>query len=50
MRRHDANVDILPPRFLSDAEGVEILKTWLSTGFAGGRHRRRVAKIEREHG
>jgi ribose 5-phosphate isomerase B len=50
-REHnDANVLILPARFLSDAEGVEILKTWLETEFAGGRHQRRVAKIEREHG
>ncbi|HJR51135.1 MAG TPA: RpiB/LacA/LacB family sugar-phosphate isomerase, partial [Gemmatimonadales bacterium] len=50
-REHnDANVLILPARFLSEAEGVEILKTWLETEFAGGRHERRVAKIEREHG
>jgi ribose 5-phosphate isomerase B len=50
-REHnDANVLILPARFLSEAEGVEILKTWLETGFAGGRHQRRVAKIEREQG
>jgi ribose 5-phosphate isomerase B len=50
-REHnDANVLILPARFLSDAEGVEILKTWLDTEFTGGRHQRRVAKIEREHG
>jgi ribose 5-phosphate isomerase B len=50
-REHnDANVLILPARFLSDAEGVEILKIWLETGFAGGRHERRVAKIEWEHG
>jgi ribose 5-phosphate isomerase B len=50
-REHnDANVLILPARFLSETEGVEILKTWLDTEFAGGRHSRRVAKIEREHG
>jgi ribose 5-phosphate isomerase B len=50
-REHnDANVLILPARFLSEAEGVEILKAWLDTEFAGGRHQRRVAKIEREHG
>jgi ribose 5-phosphate isomerase B len=48
-REHnDANVLILPARFLSEAEGVEILKTWLETAYAGGRHERRVAKIERE--
>jgi ribose 5-phosphate isomerase B len=50
-REHnDANVLILPARFLGDAEGVEILKIWLETEFAGGRHQRRVAKIEWEHG
>jgi ribose 5-phosphate isomerase B len=50
-REHnDANVLILPARFLGAAEGVEILKIWLETEFAGGRHERRVAKIEWEHG
>jgi ribose 5-phosphate isomerase B len=50
-REHnDANVLILPARFRSEAEGIEILKTWLKTEFAGGRHERRVAKIEREYG
>jgi ribose 5-phosphate isomerase B len=49
-REHnDANVLILPARFVSEAEGVEILKTWLDTKFAGGRHFRRVEKIDGEH-
>jgi ribose 5-phosphate isomerase B len=49
-REHnDANVLILPARFVSEAEGVEILKTWLDTKFAGGRHVRRVEKIDGEH-
>lgn len=48
-REHnDANVLVLPARFLSDEDGVAILKTWLSTPFEGGRHERRVEKIERE--
>jgi ribose 5-phosphate isomerase B len=48
-REHnDANVLILPARFLSEQEGVDILKTWLQTDFAGGRHARRVAKIDQE--
>jgi ribose 5-phosphate isomerase B len=47
-REHnDANILVLPARFLSEADGVEILKTWLETPFEGGRHGRRVAKIER---
>lgn len=46
-REHnDANVLVLPARFLSEEAGREILKTWLETPFAGGRHERRVAKIE----
>jgi len=50
-REHnDANVLVLPARFVSEDEGVEILKAWLTTDFAGGRHSRRVAKIDQEHG
>lgn len=47
-RRHnDANVLVLPARYLSDADAVKILDTWLDTPFEGGRHERRVEKIER---
>jgi ribose 5-phosphate isomerase B len=50
-REHnDANILILPARFVSDDEGVEILRAWLETQFAGGRHSRRVEKIDRENG
>lgn len=46
-RRHnDANVLVLPSRFVSEEEGMEILHTWLDTAFEGGRHQRRVAKID----
>jgi len=46
-REHnDANVLVLPARFLSEDQGVAILKTWLETPFEGGRHTRRVEKIE----
>ena len=49
-REHnDANVLVLPARFLSEDEGVAILKTWLETPYEGGRHDRRVEKIEPEH-
>jgi ribose 5-phosphate isomerase B len=48
-REHnDANVLVLPARFVGEEEGRAILKAWLDTPFAGGRHARRVAKIERE--
>jgi ribose 5-phosphate isomerase B len=47
-REHnDANVLVLPARFLSEREGVEILKRWLDTPFEGGRHSRRLEKIEK---
>ena len=47
-RRHnDANVLALPARFLSEDQARQILKTWLDTPFEGGRHERRVEKIER---
>ena len=50
-RRHnDANVLVLPARFLSDGDSVAILKAWLDTPFEGGRHERRVGKIELENG
>ncbi len=50
-RRHnDANVLVLPSRFVSEEEGLEILHRWLDTEFEGGRHERRVAKIERDDG
>jgi len=42
---NDANVLCLPARFISAAEAVAILKTFLSTPFEAGRHEQRVAKI-----
>jgi ribose 5-phosphate isomerase B len=45
---NDANVLVLPSRFVSDEEAVKILRTWLDTPFEGGRHERRVVKIEAE--
>ena len=50
-REHnDANVLVLPARFVGEEQGRAILQAWLDTPFAGGRHARRVEKIERtEH-
>jgi len=46
-RRHnDANILVLPARFVSEDDANAILETWLSTPFEGGRHERRVEKIE----
>jgi ribose 5-phosphate isomerase B len=46
-RKHnDANVLVVPARFVSEEDGVQILRTWLETEFEGGRHEARVRKIE----
>lgn len=46
-RKHnDANVLVLPSRFLSPEDAEKILDVFLSTEFDGGRHVRRVEKIE----
>ena len=42
---NDANVLCIPARFISKEEAAEILSTFLSTEFEGGRHARRVDKI-----
>lgn len=48
-REHnDANILVLPARYVDEEEGVDILRTWLQTPFEGGRHERRVQKIEPE--
>jgi ribose 5-phosphate isomerase B len=50
-REHnDANILVLPARLISDEEGVRIMEEWLNTPFDGGRHERRIAKIELAEG
>jgi ribose 5-phosphate isomerase B len=45
-RQHnDANVLCIPARFISDAEAYEITEAFLNTAFEGGRHEKRVKKI-----
>jgi ribose 5-phosphate isomerase B len=45
-RQHnDANICALPARFITDEEAIEIVKTFLETGFEGGRHQNRINKI-----
>lgn len=45
-RQHNnANILCLPGRELSKDQLHEIIKSWLSTNFEGGRHERRVNKI-----
>jgi ribose 5-phosphate isomerase B len=46
-RHHNnSNVLVLPARFISDDEAVQIMKAWLDAKFDGGRHERRVKKID----
>jgi len=42
---NDANICALPGRFLTETEAIAIIKTFLSTPFEAGRHKRRVEKI-----
>lgn len=42
---NDANICALPGRFISEAEAIVIVKTFLTTPFEGGRHKRRIDKI-----
>ena len=45
-RRHnDANVLVLPARFISNEEAKKVLEAFLSTPFDGGRHEKRICKI-----
>ena len=46
-REHNnANVLSIPARFIGDDQAKEILKAWFAADFEGGRHERRVEKIE----
>jgi ribose 5-phosphate isomerase B len=46
VREHnDANIVGLPARFISNEKALEIVKIFLTTGFEGGRHIRRIEKI-----
>lgn len=45
-RKHNnANVLVLPGRFLEPAEALEILDVFMTTPFEGGRHERRINKM-----
>ena len=46
-RQHnDANVITMGARLVTEEVAKEVLATWLDTEFAGGRHQRRVEKIQ----
>ena len=45
---NNANVLSLPARFLAKKEAIEIVEIFLNTEFEGGRHERRVNKINKK--
>lgn len=48
-RQHNnANILSLPGRFISNELGWEIAQAFLTTDFEGGRHERRIEKIEKQ--
>lgn len=44
---NNANVLVMPARFASYRMVVSMVREWLTTDFAGGRHQRRIDKIVR---
>jgi len=42
---NNANVLVMPARFITYRICQNIIKTWLETAFEGGRHQRRIDKI-----
>jgi ribose 5-phosphate isomerase B len=43
---NDANLLVLPGRIINSDAAGEIIRTWFSTPFEGGRHQRRLDKIK----
>jgi ribose 5-phosphate isomerase B len=47
-RQHnDANIIVLPGRYISHEEAIQFVTLFLSTPFEGGRHQLRVEKISK---
>ncbi len=44
-QHNNANVLVLPARFISVEDAKEIVDTYLSANFEGGRHQRRIEKM-----
>jgi len=45
-RQHNnANILSIPARYVSQAQAIDMVDTFLETGFEGGRHQNRVEKI-----
>lgn len=45
-RQHnDANILVLPARFISEEEGIKCMSVFITEDFEGGRHLKRIEKI-----
>lgn len=44
-QHNDANILVLPARFISNDEAVELVAAYLAAEFEGGRHEQRIAKM-----
>ena len=44
---NNANMIAIGGRMISDENGIKIVDTWLNATFQGGRHERRIQKIEK---
>ena len=48
-RQHnDANVIALGERMITEEGALQIVQTWLTTAFAGGRHLRRIQQLDED--
>lgn len=46
---NDANILVMPGRFLSTEAAMDITRAWLSAEFEGGRHQGRIDKMKKLH-
>ena len=44
-QHNNANILVLPARFISNDEAVELVDTYIAAEFEGGRHEARIAKM-----
>ena len=47
-QQNNANVLVLPGRFISKSKAISIIKEFLTTKFEGGRHLKRVKKLSKQ--
>ncbi len=47
-QHNNANMISIGARMISESEAIDIVKTWLTSEFEGGRHKLRIEKIEKK--